>query len=1040
MIRQMHEVLSVQSLPKKMKVAEAKRECVTFSKIDLERVQHPHSDPLVVKLRIGGYDIKRILVDTGNSVEVMYYDLFKQLKLPQDQLKSARALLVGFNAQMHWPLGTVSLITRASSQEQMTEFIVVDIPSPYNAIVGRDWLHRMKGVASTLHQAIKFLTPRGEEAIYGNQVAAKQCYLATVSTKAAMKEVQMIEEDIEVLEDVGRDPEAKVIEELDFRPVKKRGKRSAFEHVDAVIEEVEKLKEADAITEVIYPSWLSNTVVVKKKTGKWRVCVDFTNLNRACPKDCFPLPKIDQLVDSISGHARMSFLDAYKGYHQIALHEPNQEKTAFITPRGVFCYKTMDAYIDDMVVKSREKPDHLRDLSEIFAILRQHKLRLNAAKCAFGVGSGKFLGHLVTRRVHPISVYTEYPLKVVLLKADLTGRLSKWSLELGQFDIKFSPRAAIKGQVDPGPPKENGPVEQRSLPEGVEVIVEPPQVDLPLAWQMHVDGARNSQGAGTGVVLKSLEGAIFEQCLRFNFPTTNNEAEYETLIAGLRSASKLEVPELYIYSDSKLVAREFNAHADALASLASIFEGDIGRTVTVDVISTCFTRSMRECVDCILGEDHWLTELFHRGTGGLTCRRMPSPWPFPQWGMDIVGVLPRAPDNKRFLLAATDYFTKWVEAEPLAQIRETNVIRFIRRNILSRFGIPRAFVSDNGTQFVGSKVKNLLEELKIEFYNSTPSYPQCNGQAEATNKTIMNGIKKRLEKAKGKWVDKLANVLWAYRTTTRKATNEMPYSLAFGFEVVIPLEVGLPTIRTEAYDTSHNNEVLARDVDLAEERRDNALIRMVDYQKQLAKSFNQKVQRREFKVGNLVLRKVVGNTKDPTDSKLGPNYEGPCKITKLAGRSSYYLEDAEGKEVPRLWNSSNLRKDREMFSTNAACEGHVWMANNIASRIVGRGSVRFRMADRRSMTLTEFPRETWRCCGKRRLKGYIDWRGVSKQGELLSDMGPVVLARRMDKGNNRYTEARKVSVGAPRGSGAVQKCREMLWDMCGSLARHEWCN
>ncbi|GFS37062.1 hypothetical protein Acr_00g0049520 [Actinidia rufa] len=213
-IKQMHEVLSVQSLPKKIKTAETEKECVTFSRADLEKVQHPHSDPLVVQLRIRGYDVKRILVDTGSSVEVMYYDLFKQLKIPQDQLKPARAPLVGFNAQAHWPLGTVSLKTRAGSQELMTEFVVVDIPSPYNAIVGRDWLHRMKGVASTLHQAIKFLTPRGEEAIYGDQVTAKQCYLATVSTKMAMKEVQMIEKDIEVLKDVGRDPEAKVIEEL----------------------------------------------------------------------------------------------------------------------------------------------------------------------------------------------------------------------------------------------------------------------------------------------------------------------------------------------------------------------------------------------------------------------------------------------------------------------------------------------------------------------------------------------------------------------------------------------------------------------------------------------------------------------------------------------------------------------------------------------------------------------------------------------------------------------------------------------------------
>ena len=89
---------------------------------------------------------------------------------------------------------------------------------------------------------------------------------------------------------------------------------------------------------------------------------------------------------------------------------------------------------------------------------------------------------------------------------------------------------------------------------------------------------------------------------------------------------------------------------------------------------------------------------------------------------------------------------------------------------------------------------------------------------------------------------------------------------------------------------------------------------------------------------------------------------------------------------------------------------------------------------------SEFPRETRRCCGERRLKGYTDWRGVSRQEELLSDMGPVVLARRVDKGSNRCTEVRKASAGVPRGSGVVQERREMLWDMYGSLARHEWCN
>ena len=202
-------------------------------------------------------------------------------------------------------------------------------------------------------------------------------------------------------------------------------RRPSKEHAEAVRSEVAKLKQAGAIKEVFYPQWLANTVVVKKKTGKWRVCVDFTDLNKACPKDPFPMPKIDQLVDATVGHPRMSFLDAFQGYHQISLATDDQEKTAFVTPIGNYHYKVMpfglknagstyqrmmtkmfepqlgrsiEVYIDDMVVKSKVAAGHVEDLTSIFGILRKHKLRLNASKCSFGVGSGKFLGYMVTHK------------------------------------------------------------------------------------------------------------------------------------------------------------------------------------------------------------------------------------------------------------------------------------------------------------------------------------------------------------------------------------------------------------------------------------------------------------------------------------------------------------------------------------------------------------------------------------------------------------------------------------------------------------------
>ena len=168
---------------------------------------------------------------------------------------------------------------------------------------------------------------------------------------------------------------------------------------------------------MFYPQWLVNTMVVKKKTGKWRVCVDFTNLNKACPKDPFPMPRIDQLVDATIGHSRISFLDAVQGYHQIPLTLDDQEKTVFVTPTKNYHYKVMpfglknvgstyqqmmtkmfepqlgrsiEVYVDDMVVKTKVVFEHVDDLTNIFGILRKHKLRLNASKCSFGVSSGKF--------------------------------------------------------------------------------------------------------------------------------------------------------------------------------------------------------------------------------------------------------------------------------------------------------------------------------------------------------------------------------------------------------------------------------------------------------------------------------------------------------------------------------------------------------------------------------------------------------------------------------------------------------------------------
>ena len=209
------------------------------------------------------------------------------------------------------------------------------------------------------------------------------------------------------------------------KPVRQKKRVFASERDNAIKEEVQKLAIVKFIQEVYYSDWLANVVMVKKTNGKWRLCLDFTDLNKACPKDSYPLPRIDQLVDSTAGHKLLSFMDAFSGYNQIKMDKADQEKTSFITSQGLFCYKVMpfglknvgasyqrlvnhmfrpqigrnvEVYVDDMLVKSLNEGKHLNNLQEIFDTLRQYKIKLNPSKCAFGVSSGKFLEFMVSHK------------------------------------------------------------------------------------------------------------------------------------------------------------------------------------------------------------------------------------------------------------------------------------------------------------------------------------------------------------------------------------------------------------------------------------------------------------------------------------------------------------------------------------------------------------------------------------------------------------------------------------------------------------------
>ncbi|XP_075096135.1 uncharacterized protein LOC107781424 [Nicotiana tabacum] len=241
---------------------------IAFDKFYTDGLSLPHYDALVITLRIADTVVKRIMVDDGSGACIIHPRVLMQMR-PKDKIIPRCITLTGFNNAVERTSREISLPVLAGGVTLETIFHVMNQETAYNAIIGRPWIYAMRAVPSSFYQVIKFPTPWGIFSIRGE-------------------------------------------------PHKKEIQRSINE---AVSEEVDKLLANGSIRESKYSQWVANVVVVKKKNGKWRMCVDFTDLNKACPKDSFPLPYIDQLIDATARHELLSFLDAYSGYSQIMTAE-----------------------------------------------------------------------------------------------------------------------------------------------------------------------------------------------------------------------------------------------------------------------------------------------------------------------------------------------------------------------------------------------------------------------------------------------------------------------------------------------------------------------------------------------------------------------------------------------------------------------------------------------------------------------------------------------------------------------------------------------
>ncbi|GJW21077.1 reverse transcriptase domain-containing protein [Tanacetum coccineum] len=437
-------------------------------------------------------------------------------------------------------------------------------------------------------------------------------------------------------------------------------------------------------------------------------------------------------------------------------------------------------------------------------------------------------------------------------------------------------------------------------------------------WVLFADESSCIDGSGAGLIITNPEGMEFTYALRFRFNATNNEAEYEALIAGLWIAGLIGVQNLQANVDSKLVANQMTPIYEYLTEGILPEEKRKARAVRrkeeryAVINKTQYKKSFLGLwLRCVgpLQENYVLREIHegscntHSGPRSMVAKALrlgyywptmhtdardlirgcsdcqvhrpvpknpqekltpiTSPWPFYKWEINIARPFPEGPDKVKFLIVAMDYFTKWIESKPMATITGAQVKKFVWDNVVCRFSLSKEMVSDN----------------------------------ERANRSLGDGIKARLGEHNKNWVKEISHVLWAHRTMIKSSNGETPFSLTYGAEAVIPVEIGMPTLRTAEVDMIKNNEALGINLDLLEEKREQAAIQEARSKAKMEKYYNARVRSTSFRPGDLVYQSNEASHAED-GGKLRPKWEGPYEVKETLGRGAYKLRDRNGNTLP----------------------------------------------------------------------------------------------------------------------------------------------
>ncbi|XP_034219089.1 uncharacterized protein LOC117630490 [Prunus dulcis] len=519
---------------------------------------------------------------------------------------------------------------------------------------------------------------------------------------------------------------------------------------------------------------------------------------------------------------------------------------------------------------------------------------------------------------------------------------------------KFVPRPAEKGQAVADFISELTPATVQPASEAITETILPYQTGAERldtstpVWCLHVDGSANQQGCGAGLGLTTPDGLKIEYALRFDFRTSNNEAEYEALLAGLRLAKSMNAKQIRIHSDSQLIVNQVtadfaakdasmyaylstahqllrsfqayeikqiprgeNSHADALARLASAINDKVGRKVPVEILAQPSTVTSEACA--VRYEDTWMSPIYLYLTNGT----LPE---------DKAQARKLRYRSARYtvindVLYKRGYTTPYLKC--LTAEQGEYILREIHSGVCgdhsgSRSLAYKVFRQGYFWPTMHQDANTLVKRCdKCQRFGNVPHIP-----AEPLTPIVspwpfaqwgldligpMPQGKGQLDKAKGAWPEKLPEALWAIRTSYRTSTGETPFSMAFGSEAVVPVEIGEPSYRTEAFAPKENEEAMSLSLDLLEEHRAQANLRNEAYKQRVSRYYDSRVRPRSFRIGDWVMRKVSLATKDTTEGNLGPSWEGPYEVIGILRSGTYRLRGSNGKALGHPWNVEHLK-------------------------------------------------------------------------------------------------------------------------------------